>query len=93
MDMDMASSSYSRTIGQEDCIQKGNQLCDDPNLTTKVASDAANENRSSGSLPKGPESFSNWKENSVKRQSASATMIEFLPLPVTSNLELFSTGI
>jgi hypothetical protein len=66
---------------------------DDAPLSTKAVDNAANENGPSGLLPGGPESFSNWRKVGVIRQSASATMIEFLPLPVTSNPELFSTGI
>ena len=51
------------------------------------------DNRPSGSILEGLESFSNWREFSVLRQSASATMIEFLPLPVIGNPNIFRTGI
>ena len=93
MDIDLASSSYSHAIGQEDCIQKEYQRYDDAYLSTKAASNAANEDGLSGPLPEGPESVPNRRKISERRQSTSATMIEFLPLPVTSNLESFSTGI
>ena len=85
MDIDLTSSSSSRPVGQGSSILSSvkhvmTHTC--PNIT---ASSAANSNIRL-------ESFSNWRNVGVISQLASATMIEFLPLPVNGNPNIFSTG-
>ncbi len=85
VDIDPSSSHSSRVIGQGNSIQ--NSVTNVMTHTCPPMPQASQtiDNRPSGPILEGLESFSDWEEISVIRQSASATMIEFLPLPVKGN--------
>ena len=53
--------------------------------SSAYSSTATRSNQWHKGLVEEPESFSNWRSIGIIYQSASATMIEFLPLPVKSN--------
>jgi hypothetical protein len=78
VDIDLTSSSSSRTIGQGSSILGSVKHVMTHTSLKVAATSAANSN-------KWLESFSNWRNVGVISQLASATMIEFLPLPVKGN--------
>ena len=85
VDIDLTSSSSSRTVGQGSSILSSVKHVMTHTCLKITASSAANSNMRL-------ESFSNWRNVGVISQLASATMIEFLPLPVNGNPNIFSTG-
>jgi hypothetical protein len=82
VDIDPSSSSFSLVIGQGSSIQIGVKTRDESHVSNAAAISSANRRGGLESNFKVPDSFSNWRNEGVIRQSASATMIEFLPLPV-----------
>ena len=85
VDIDIISSSSSRPIGQGSSILDSVKHVMTHTCLQITANSAANSNR-------WLESFSNWRNVGGNSQLASATMIEFLPLPVIGNQNIFSTG-
>ncbi len=85
VDIDLTSSSSSRTIGQGSSILNSVKHVMTHTCLKITARSAANSDR-------WLESFSNWRSVGGISQLASATMIEFLPLPVIGNQNRFSTG-
>jgi hypothetical protein len=85
VDIDFTSSSSSRTIGQGSSILSSVKHVMTHTCLKTTAISAANSKE-------WLESFSNWRKVGVISQLASATMIEFLPLPVNGNPNIFSTG-
>ena len=86
VDMDPSSSSSSCTIGPGKSIQDPVKHVMTHTCLRIAAISTANRND-------WLESFSNWRNLGVISQLASATMIEFLSLPVIGNPNIFSTGI
>ena len=85
IDTDLTSSSFLRTVGQGSSILSSVKHVMTHTCLKISASSAANSN-------KWLESFSNWRNVGVISQLASATMIEFLPLPVIGKPNIISTG-
>ena len=93
VDIDPSSSYSSRVIGQGNSIQNSVTNVMTHTCPPMLQATQPIDNRPSGSILEGLESFSDWEEISIIRQLASATMIEFLPLPLIGNSKIFSTGI